>query len=264
MIQNTELTDSQYRKLSKIVYDTSGVVLNEKKYRLLVARLSKRMRITRITNASDYIDRLGRDEVEFEKFIDATTTNHTFFFRENRHCEYLVKALNSANPVKIWSAASSSGEEAYSIAIQLLENNFSFTIDASDISDSMLDQGRAAVYHKNKVKNVPKFMLHAYFQKGKKDWVDHVRVKPEVKQLVSFQKFNLLSDTPSDIYDVIFCRNVMIYFDKRTRQKVIDTLCRALKPGGLFFVGMAEGLHGLDHDLVSVLPSGYRKKTGLR
>jgi chemotaxis protein methyltransferase CheR len=260
MIQDTTLTDAQYRKLSRIVYDTSGIVLNEKKYRLLVARLSKRMRITHITNASDYIDRLGRDEAEFAEFIDATTTNHTFFFRENRHCEYLLKTLKPSVPLKIWSAASSSGEEAYSIAIQLLENAFTFSIDASDISDSMLDQGRAAVYHKDKVKNVPKLMLHAYFQRGRKDWIDHVRVKPAVRQLISFRKFNLLSDSPSDSYDVIFCRNVMIYFDRPTRQRVIDSLCRSLKPGGLFFVGMSEGLHGLEHDLTSVMPSGYRKK----
>lgn len=260
MITSMELTRNQYQKLSKLVYETSGVVLNEKKYRLLVARLSKRMRMTKIKSPSEYIDRLAGDPDEFLAFIDATTTNHTYFYRENRHCEYLLEHADPGKQLKIWSAASSSGEEAYSIAIQLLEHYFSFSIDASDISPSMLDKGRAAIYHVDKVRNVPGPILRKYFQKGKNKWEDHVRMKPFVRKLVTFKEFNLLSDTPSDAYDIIFCRNVMIYFDRPTRQRVVDRLFNALKPGGFFFVGMAEGLHGLEHDLSVVMPSGYKKK----
>lgn len=259
MINNRELTQSQYQQLSKLVYETSGIVLNKKKYRLLVARLSKRMRVTKINDVSDYIKYLTDNPDEFLAFIDATTTNYTFFFRENKHCEYLMSVLGPDKPLRIWSAASSSGEEAYSIAVQLMDRSYSFSIDASDISDSMLEKGRSAIYSMDKVKAVPRGMLHTYFQRGKDQWTDHVRVKSDVRKMVRFFKFNLLSDKVSEQYDIIFCRNVMIYFDRPTRQKIVDRLYQALAPGGYFFVGLAEGLHGLDHKLKSIIPSGYRK-----
>jgi len=260
MVSETSLSPEQHKKLSKIVYKESGVVLNEKKYSLLVARLAKRMRIMKISSVSDYIDLISCDADEFSQFIDATTTNHTFFFRENKHCEYLLKTLDKEKPLKIWSAASSSGEEAFSLAVQLLSNSFSFNIFASDVSDSMLNLGRRAVYPYDRVKNVPLPVLRNYFQKGKDKWKDHVKVKPEVQKLVSFAKFNLLSDALADKFDIIFCRNVMIYFDTQTRQKVVTNLCNSLKPGGYFFVGLSESLNGLEHSLKNILPSGYQKK----
>ncbi len=260
MAAETKLNPSQYRKLANIVYRESGIVLNEKKYSLLVARLAKRMRITKTASVSDYIHLISGSPEEFNEFIDATTTNHTFFFRENNHCEFLIKALNPSSPLKIWSAASSSGEEAFSIAVQLLAKSFSFHIFASDVSDSMLALGRKAVYPKERVRGVPLSLLHTYFQKGRGQFKDYVKVKKEVQQYVTFAKFNLLFDTPVDTFDIIFCRNVMIYFDSVTRQKVVNKLCRALHPGGYFFVGLSENLHGLDHNLSLVLPSGYQKK----
>ncbi|WP_300454994.1 CheR family methyltransferase [Desulfobacula sp.] len=260
MVSETNLSPEQHQKLSRIVYKESGIVLNENKYSLLVARLAKRMRIMKISSVSDYMDLISRDPDEFGEFIDATTTNHTYFFRENKHCEYMVKGLDKKKPLKIWSAASSSGEEAFSIAIQLLANSFTFNIFASDVSDSMLKLGQRAIYPNDRVKNVPVSLLHTYFQKGKNIWADHVKVKPVVRQLVTFSKFNLLSDKPVDTFDIIFCRNVMIYFDTQTRQKVVDRLCSALKPGGYLFVGLSESLNGLEHTLKTILPSGYQKK----
>jgi chemotaxis protein methyltransferase CheR len=260
MVNKTELSHAQHKKLSQIVYKESGVVLNEKKHSLLVARLAKRMRIKKITSIAEYMNLISNDRQEFNEFIDATTTNHTFFFRENKHCEYIIETLDKKKPLKIWSAASSSGEEAFSIAVQLLANSFSFTIFASDVSDSMLNMGRRAIYSNNRISNVPLSMLRSYFQKGSGRWKDHVKVKPAVQQLVTFGKFNLLSDVQVDTFDIIFCRNVMIYFDTPTRQKVVTSLCRALKPGGFFFVGLAESINGLDHSLTTILPSGYQKK----
>jgi len=260
MISETKLSREQHQKLSRIVYRETGIVLNEKKYSLLVARLSKRMRIKKISSVLDYIQLISTDQKEFTEFIDATTTNHTFFFRENKHCEYIIKALEKTKPLKIWSAASSSGEEAFSIAIQLLANSFSFNIFASDVSDSMLNLARRAIYPDDRVKNIPLSMLHAYFKKGANKWEKYVQVKPSVQQLVTFAKFNLLSDTPTGEFDIIFCRNVMIYFDTQTRQKVVTRLCKALKPGGYFFVGLSESLNGLEHSLSAILPSGYQKR----
>ncbi|MDY0220426.1 MAG: CheR family methyltransferase [Desulfobacterium sp.] len=256
-----KLSPAQHQELSGIVYRESGVVLNEKKYSLLVARLAKRMRMIKVSRVSDYITLLSADSDEFNEFIDATTTNHTFFFRENKHCEYILKNLDAKKPLKIWSAASSSGEEAFSLAVQLLANSFTFTIYGSDLSDSMLNLARRAIYSNERVKNVPVSMLHAYFRRGEGRWKGHVKVKSAVQKLVTFEKFNLLSCTPRDTYDIIFCRNVMIYFDTPTRQRVVTRLCNALKPGGYFFVGLSESLNGLDHSLTNVLPSGYRKKS---
>ena len=258
-MSETKITPAQFKKLSGIVYKESGIVLNEQKYNLLVARISKRMRLTNISSVSDYIQEISNNPDEFGEFIDATTTNHTFFFRENKHCEYIIKTLDNTTPLKIWSAASSSGEEAFSLAVQLLTHSFSFNIYASDVSDSMLKLGQRAIYPNDKVKTVPLSMLRTYFQKGKGKWSGHVKVKPVVQQYVRFEKFNLLSDTPCDQYDIIFCRNVMIYFDTPTRQKVVNSLCKVLKPGGYLFVGLSESLNGLDHSLTTVLPSGYRK-----
>lgn len=255
-----ELSKSQFQKLSKLVYDTSGVVLNQKKYRLMVARITKRMRSNNLISFSDYIDKLASDQAEFSAFIDATTTNHTFFFRENKHCDFLVKHLDPKREIKVWSAASSSGEEPFSIAVQFMAKSFTFSIDGSDISETVLAQARKAIYPMDKVKQVPIPLLHTYFQKGKNRYEDHVRLKPQVRNKVLFKKFNLLSDMPSDRYDVIFCRNVMIYFDRPTRQKVVKLLCSALNPGGYLFVGLSESLHDLDHPLINIMASGYQKK----
>ncbi len=260
MAPENKISPAQFKKLSRIVYKESGIVLNDQKYNLLIARISKRMRITKISSVSDYIKLMLSDSNEFIAFIDAITTNHTYFFRENKHCEYIIKTLDNTKPLKLWSAASSSGEEAFSIAVQLLANSFSFKIFASDVSDSMLKVGQRAVYPEERAKNVPPSILHTYFQKGKGEQKDYVKVKPHVQQYVEFKKFNLISNTPFDTFDIIFCRNVMIYFDTPTRQKVVNSLCKALKPGGYFFVGMSESLAGLDHNLTTILPSGYKKK----
>lgn len=262
MVSETKLSPKQHQKLSKIVYEESGIVLNEKKYNLLLARLAKRMRITKTCSVSDYISLMSSSPDEFTEFIDATTTNHTFFFRENKHCEYLIKTLDKNKSLTIWSAASSSGEEPFSIAVQLLANSFLFNIFASDLSNSMLKMCNRAIYSKSRVKNVPVSILHRYFQNGSGQWQDHVKVKPEVQKYIKFGKHNLLSDTVADTFDIIFCRNVMIYFDTPTRQQVVTSLLKALNPGGYLFVGMSENLHGLDHNLSLVLPSGYRKNDG--
>lgn len=263
MTSSSHVTPKQYKKLSALVYKESGIVLNEKKYELLTARLAKRMRVTKTTSVPEYLRLMNNDENEFINFIDAITTNHTFFFRENSHCEYIVKTLDNRKPLKIWSAASSSGEEAYSIGVQLTANSFKYKIFASDLSNTMLKIGQRAVYPDERVRSVPLSLLRKYFQKGKGAYEKHVRVKPEIKQHVSFAKHNLLEDSPftgSDKFDIIFCRNVMIYFDNITRKKVVNNLYQSLKPGGYFFVGMSESLQGLQHGLKTILPSGYIKK----
>ncbi len=259
MTASADITPSQLNTLSKLIYSETGIVIGEKKMALLRARLAKRMRFSQKRTVSDYMKMLQQNETEFLHFLDAITTNHTFFFRENRHCEYLVSQLDPSAPLKIWCAACSSGEEPYSIGAQLLDTGFRFSIFASDISDTMLAAARTGIYPKERLKQFPRPSLSRYFQRGQGKREGCVRVKPEVRRHVTYAKFNLIADRPPDVFDVIFCRNVMIYFDTPTRQKVVDRLLPALKPGGYFFVGLSESLSGIRHPLVNLIPSAYRK-----
>ena len=258
---DTHISDKQFRSLVKIVHQVSGISLNESKRNLLKARIAKRLRATRINSISIYLDLIEHDKEEFNNFIDGITTNHTYFFRENKHCEYLVKHLDRSRHVKIWSAASSSGEEAYSIAVQLIENRFQFDIFASDISDTMLEAAKRGVYPVDRTRSVPMPILHKYFQKGINYSADKVKIKDEVKARIRFGKYNLVTGTPPKAeYDVIFCRNVMIYFDLPTKQKVINDMYTALKPNGYFIFGQSESIVGIQSPLKTISPSIYQKR----
>ncbi len=263
MNSDARVNPAQYKKISALVYRESGIVLNDRKYELLAARLAKRMRFTKLSSVSEYLKLINSDKAEFTNFIDAITTNHTFFFRENQHCEFILKTFDKDKFLKIWSAASSSGEEAYSIAVQLAYNSFKFDILASDLSDTMLKKGQKGIYPDQRVQTVHKPILHRYFKRGKGKYKNHVKIKSEIMKHVKFQKHNLLADSPftgSDRFDIIFCRNVMIYFDHNTRKKVVTSLIKSLRSGGYFFVGMSESLQGLQQNLINVIPSGYKKK----
>jgi len=254
-----ELTEMQHRTLRDIVYEECGINLHEGKHELLKARLAKRMRIVKTREVSEYLKVIEADPKEFVNFIDAVSTNHTYFFRENHHCEFVVKNTDKSEYLKIWSSACSSGEEPYSIAIQLLEGGYRFDIVASDISNTMLDVARRGIYHKDKVRFVPKRALREYFQRGQKKWEEFVRVKTTVKSLVAFGRHNLVTDMSPGEFNIIFCRNVMIYFDDTTKQQVVEKLYGSLRKGGLLILGAAEGLVKIRHGFQYVQPSIYRK-----
>lgn len=256
---HTSLTDKQFSILSKIVYKESGINLKDNKKTLLQARIAKRLRATGINSLSEYIEILENDTLEYMNFIDGVTTNHTFFFRENKQVEFILNNVGNQSHLKIWSAASSSGEEAYSISIQLLAKSYSFSIVASDISDSMLETAQKGIYPIERTKSVPLPILHRYFQKGKNNYKNYVKVKNEVREHVAFKKFNLVTDSSSDMYDIIFCRNVMIYFDLKTKQDVVNKLCRNLKTDGYFIIGQSENLLGIKTSLKTIQPSIYLK-----
>lgn len=257
---DTTITESQFNKLSKIIYDVSGIIINKKKENLLKARLAKRLRATKISSVTEYLKSIQNDPAEFGRFIDGVTTNHTYFYRENKHCEFLLKTLDKKKNNKIWSAASSSGEEAYSISIQLIEHNFDFEIFASDISDTMLETAQRGVYPIDRLRAVPEQIIRKYFQKGRNDSAGKVKVKKEVQSHVSYGKHNLVTGTPPrEAYDVVFCRNVMIYFDTVTKQKVVNDMFNALKPGGYFIFGQSESVIGLKTQFNTISPSIYQK-----
>ena len=249
-----KLTARQFKRYCDIVYNESGIKLTEEKWQLLNARIGKRTRKLGV-QADKYLSIIEKDHDELNIFLDAISTNHTYFFRESKSFKFLDTSCRY-----IWCAASSSGEEPYSLATYCLELGFEPSILATDISDSCLEKGRKAIYPKKCLSNIPKHIIRRYFQKGTGKWKDNVRVKQNIRRMVKFEKFNLLKDSSSSkIFDIIFCRNVMIYFDIPTKEAVIRKLSKVLKQGGYFIIGGAESLSGINHNLKYIEPSVYKK-----
>jgi len=250
-----ELNARQFESFRQLVYRECGIDLHEGKRQLLQARLSKRLRKTGIARVEDYLRVVASDAAERIRFIDAISTNHTYFFREDHHF-----ALLDAGHRRIWCAACSSGEEPYSVAIHCLEKGLRPAILATDISTAVLRIGEAGVYPLEKARRIPAATLRKYFQKGRGRWEGYLRLKDDVRRMVTFRRFNLLTDAPPPgEFDLIFCRNVMIYFDGPVKEAVVDRLSRSLKPQGHFIIGGAESLSNLRHNLHYLQPSVYRK-----
>lgn len=249
------LTARQFKRFSDLVYQECGINLHDGKQQLLTARLGKRLRSTGVNSVDKYLKILGEDKQELINFLDAISTNHTYFFRENHHFECLQNGH-----FKIWCAASSSGEEPYSIAIDCLEKGFSPTILATDISTNVLRIAEVGVYPVERAKNVSQNILRKYFEKGTGKWDGYIKVKDDLKRMVTYKRYNLLIDSPlNKEFDVIFCRNVLIYFDTMIKEKVINRLYSSLKPHGYFIIGGAESLNNLKHKYKYIKPSIYRK-----
>jgi chemotaxis protein methyltransferase CheR len=205
--------------------------------------------------------------------IDSLSTNLTSFFREDSHFQKLreivpdmIRADNDRyiNKLRVWSAGCSTGEEAYSIAILLSEltngKNIEMKILATDISTKVLQTAANSIYPEEKIKNIPVHLLKKYFQIGQKGWSGHYRVKKELRDIVKFMRFNLMKPMPlNEIFDVIFCRNVMIYFDKDTQNNLVNKFYNCLKQGAYLFIGHSESLTGLTHRFRYIEPSIYRK-----
>ena len=244
----------QFKRYRDIVYNECGINLTEEKWQLLNVRIGKRIRKIGVP-PEKYLSIIEKDPDELNSFLDAVSTNHTYFFRESKTFKFLDSSRRN-----IWCSACSSGEEPYSLLIYCLDLGFEPSILATDISDSCLEKARRAVYPKKSLSHVPNHMIKCYFQKGMGKWEDHVRVKQHISRTVKFKKFNLLKDVlPSKEFDIIFCRNVMIYFDLPTKEAVILKLSKVLKPDGYFIIGGAESLNGLKHPLKYVEPSVYKK-----
>lgn len=251
-----KLTDKQFRTFCELVYREAGINLTSEKRELLNARLVKRLRALGNMSAADYLERIQNDGDELLRFLDAISTNHTFFFRESKSFKYLSPEMPN-----IWCAASSSGEEPYSLAVYCMDQGFTPSILATDISQTCLDKGRRGIYPTQAISNIPRPLLKGYFQRGRGQWDGYIRVKDGLRRLVHFDRFNLLKDAPPAApFDIIFCRNVMIYFDSPTKELVVSKLCRSLRPGGYFIIGGAESLSGLTHPLKYIEPSVYLKK----
>jgi len=258
-----------------LIYDHCRIRLQDGKDALIKARLGRRMRLHGFTELAEYCDFLQTraDAHEFTLVVDALTTNFTNFLREEEHFKFLVRdALPSIlAPGKtrfdIWSAASSSGEEPYSIAFYLSEYyppsaGWEWQITASDISTKMLDKARSGVYAEDRVQTMPGDWLRRFFQKGAGAWEGQYRVKQGIKERVGFRQINLVENyNHSRSFHVIFCRNVMIYFDRPTQEQLLNQLCRFLTPNGYLLIGHSESLNGLKVPLRCVRPSIYQRSS---
>jgi len=270
------LSDADYDFLCELIYERSRIHLGPDKRVLVTSRLGKRLRHHGLKSYHDYCELLrspaGAEELTF--LIDRISTNHTHFFREIKHFEFLSDVVipqwraeaRRSEPFRIWSAASSTGEEAYSIAIHLAEHFAPaeagrWQIEGTDISTRVLEVAERGVYEVDRLSSLSADRLRRHFQRGQNQWQGHFRVKDELRRRVNFQHLNLLEGNypfPRP-FDLIFCRNVMIYFDRPTQETLVRLLAEKLVPGGHLLVGHSESLSGVQHTLKSVRPAIYLK-----
>jgi chemotaxis protein methyltransferase CheR len=269
-----EISDRELKAVCELVYEKSGITLHAGKRALVMARLQKRVKQGGFGSFARYLEHVKRDASgdELTALLDAIATNHTSFFREPKHFDFLrdtvlppLIARPGAQRISGWSAACSSGEEPYTIAMTCLARLGDQTASrvrllASDLSTKVLKIARAGVYRADRVEGLPYETLRRYFEKGLGAQQGAVRVAAAVRQLVEFRQINLLDATSADSgFDFIFCRNVMIYFDLAIQQRVVQNLERRLAPGGYLFISHSESLNGVRHGLTWVGPAIYRK-----
>jgi len=266
---------SVFNELRKLVYKQSGIALSEKKLVLMKARINKRLRTLGISSYRKYLEILKADKSENEmmNFLDVISTNTTSFFREQLHfeifSEFLKEALRHGQKrFRVWCAAASSGEEPYTLAMTIEEaiNSWAgprpdFRILATDISMRMLLKAREGIYTSETAKHIPLKLLERYFEKFEDKGKTNYKALHDIRKLILFKRLNL-AEAPYPMkgpMDIIFCRNVMIYFDKPMRKKVLTEAYRLLKHGGLLMVGHAESLAGSGAGFKSLRPSVYVK-----
>jgi len=263
-----------FEQLKQLIYSESGIVLSEQKKSLLQNRIQKRLRTLNLSGAYDYVQLIESDNsgVELGHLIDAISTNHTYFFREEQHFEFLKEVLEKkkqegkTKKLRIWCAAASSGEEPFSIAITAAEQFAQHSVDvkllATDICVPVLKKASLAIYNEERLSNVSDILRSKYFDTIHINNERHFRVKKTLTDNVLFKRLNL-SQFPyplTEALDIIFCRNVMIYFDDDLRVRLINEFYRLLRPGGYLFVGHSESLSRLSHKFSRVQASVYKKQ----
>lgn len=242
-------TNADFDQVQKLIYQRAGISLHDGKHAMVYSRLSRRLRDTGHDSFRGYLSWLeSNDGPEWQEFVNALTTNLTSFFREHHHFQVLtefLKTRSNAGDLKLWCSAASTGEEPYSIAMTVAEAvgaNARYTIQASDIDSKVLATAAQGVYRMEGLKGVSPEQMRKYFLRGKAGNAGLARVKPELRRAVDFLIVNLIKDDWPfrEPFDVVFCRNVMIYFDAQTQRKVLEKIHKVMKPGGMLFVGHAE------------------------
>ncbi|MEW6119170.1 MAG: CheR family methyltransferase [Pseudomonadota bacterium] len=242
-------TPRDFARVRDLIYRQAGIALSESKQEMVYSRLARRLRAKGLASFEAYLDGLesGRDDAEWEAFTNALTTNLTAFFREAHHFPILAEHVRKAkSPLSVWCAASSTGEEPYSIAMTLCEAFDSLSppvrIVATDIDTKVLDTASSGIYSADRLDKMPAERVKRFFLRGKGERAGLVRVRPELRQLIEFKPLNLLgANWPvQGPFDAIFCRNVMIYFDKPTQSRILTRFVPLMKPDGLLFAGHSE------------------------
>ncbi len=267
------LGDAEFEYFRNVVYRESGIRLTELKKALVQARLIKRIRQLKMSGFEEYCEYVQQHyHDELENLINCITTNKTDFFRENRHFEFMKEHLiplwleKKKRHIRIWSAGCSTGEEPYSIAITMREHfpnidSADVKILATDIDTDVLEKGRKGVYSLETIADVPLPLAKKYFLRGSGENEGFFKIKDSVKKLIYFRRLNLLDETypMKGKFDLIFCRNVIIYFDKETQRRLFDAMFGYLEDDGFLFVGHSETLTGLTNRFALVANSIYRK-----
>ncbi len=274
------LRDQEFQRFSSYIFENVGIKMPPAKKTMLEARLQKRLKALGIGSFEEYCSFVFSPpghESEIIHLIDVVTTNKTDFFREAAHFDFMVKtALPTilggrgawgSQPLRIWSAGCSTGEEPYTLAMVLAEyavNNpdFKVAITATDICTKVLQTAKTAIYPEERTDTIPLNLKKKYLLRSKDRAKSLVRIAPQLRSLVSFQRINFMDDDLglADKMDIIFCRNVVIYFDKPTQQTLMQKFHRQLRPGGYLFIGHSETLSGLNVDFVPVASTVYRRR----
>ena len=271
-------TSKDFERVRQLIYEHAGISLNPSKQDMVYSRLARRLRATGINNFKDYLALLeSNNEAEWEAFVNSLTTNLTSFFREPHHFPLLAEHMlkqKGRHPISLWCSASSTGEEPYTMAMAAVDAFGSFTppvtIVATDLDTNVLAKAEAGVYPVERVEKLLDDLVKRFFLKGTGAQAGFVRVRPELRALISFRQVNLLdNDWPiRGPLDAIFCRNVMIYFDKATQLKILERFAPLLQPDGLLFAGHSESFHNAGHvfslrgktvyELAKPRPHGHR------
>jgi chemotaxis protein methyltransferase CheR len=266
------LGDLELTRIIRLVYARSGITLHEGKRALVEARLRKRLRALGCATFAEYLRYVESDATgqELSGLLDAIATKHTSFFREEQHFQFLETRVlpelrTRAGSIRVWSAACATGEEPVTLAMTLLEalppvDHARLRLMASDLSRNALAIARAGVYRLERVTTVPRPLLRKYFERGLGAQAGLARVSAGLRNVIDYRQLNLLEIASlGEQFDVIFCRNVLIYFDRAVQQRVISMLERHLAPGGYLFIAHSESLNTLDHGLRWVAPAIYQQ-----
>ena len=272
---NARLSSADFKFICNYVYDVAGIVLGESKKEMVYRRLTRVIRDRKLASFTEYCDLL-RSEPEKERnyFINAITTNLTSFYREKHHFDYLqnhefprlLEQNKDTKRVRIWSSASSTGEEPYSLGITTYQSfasvlsNWDVKILATDIDSNVLAKGKSGIYDINRIDGLPSDIKSKYFKAGTGANANSVKVSKNIQSLITFKQLNLLHEWPmKGPFDVIFCRNVIIYFDKETQLDLFDRYYNQLKPGGLLMLGHSENLGAYQKYFENVGRTIFRK-----
>lgn len=262
------ITDQEFSLFQKLIYKIAGISLSDAKKVLLVGRLGRRLKHYNFGNFTQYYRYLaaGDNPEELQTMVDLLTTNETYFFREPQHFDFLreqaLKAPRGGSTFRIWSGASSTGEEGYSMAMTLAENlkDSPWEVFGSDISLTVLAKAKAGLYSLERTDGIPPAYMRKYCLKGVRSQEGKFLISPDLKQHVTFSQVNLTKTiTGVGEFDVIFLRNVMIYFDPETKRKVVENMLPFLKPHGFFIVGHSESLNGISNQVQAVRPTIYKR-----